>query len=73
MPDKQVCDEKYSEVKETFETMSEISTLLNTGLDLKTLSFCVRLCENGVHPESLAKVITEIRQEVNRMNGQEKK
>jgi hypothetical protein len=33
------------EVRETFATLSEISRLLNTGLDQDTLVTCVRLCE----------------------------
>ena len=33
------------------------------GLDGETLSRCVRLCENGVNPESLANVIRELRRE----------
>lgn len=49
--------------KETFDILMEISNLLNTGLDGETLSRCVRLCENGVNPESLANVIRELRRE----------
>ena len=41
----------------------EISKLLNTGLDMETLTVCVRLCENGVNPEALALVIQELRRE----------
>ncbi|CAB4055440.1 MED20 [Lepeophtheirus salmonis] len=40
--------------KETFSTLLEISKLLNTGLDAETLAICVRLCENGANPDSLA-------------------
>ncbi|XP_018006974.1 mitotic-spindle organizing protein 1-like [Hyalella azteca] len=46
--------------RETFETLMEISRLLNTGLDETTLALCVRLCESGANPEALAKVITEL-------------
>ncbi|XP_068778416.1 mitotic-spindle organizing protein 1 [Struthio camelus] len=39
----------------------EISRLLNTGLDMETLSICVRLCEQGINPEALSSVIKELR------------
>ena len=42
------------DAKETFQTLFEISCLLNTGLDMETLAICVRLCENGATPEALA-------------------
>lgn len=75
MPDKQSYDDKSGrdQSKDAFETLEEISRILNTGLDSKSLCLCVRLCENGVHPEALAKVIKEIRHEVNLMNEQNKK
>lgn len=73
MPDKSVSEEKEranNEVGEIFRTLYKISEILNTGLDAKSLGLCVRLCENGVHPEALAKVIKEIKQEINQINGQ---
>ena len=39
----------------------EISRLLNTGLDMESLSICVRLCEQGINPEALSLVIKELR------------
>ena len=51
------------EAKETFATLLELSKLLNTGLDAETLALCVRLCERGAHPESLATVVRELRRE----------
>ncbi|MBN3308214.1 MZT1 protein, partial [Amia calva] len=39
----------------------EISRLLNTGLDMESLSICVRLCEQGINPEALSSVIKELR------------
>ncbi|KAH9844615.1 Mitotic-spindle organizing protein 1 [Teratosphaeria destructans] len=33
----------------------------NTNLDRQSLSYCVSLIENGVNPEALAKVITELK------------
>lgn len=43
--------------------LTEISKLLNTGLDSETLAICVKLCEAGVNPEALASVIQELRRE----------
>ena len=37
--------------KETFNTLQELSRLLNTGLDPDSLALCVQLCENGANPE----------------------
>lgn len=34
--------------------LSEMATLLNTGLDRETIGLCVSLCERGVNPEALA-------------------
>ncbi|XP_007888920.1 mitotic-spindle organizing protein 1 [Callorhinchus milii] len=48
-------------VRETMEVLLEISRLLNTGLDMESLSICVRLCEQGINPEALASVIKELR------------
>lgn len=52
------------DAKESFTALLEIATILNTGLNAQTLTHCVRLCEAGVHPNVLADVIKEIRQEV---------
>lgn len=46
---------------ETTDVLLEISRILNTGLDMETLSICVRLCEQGNHPEALSSVIKELR------------
>ncbi|XP_060755524.1 mitotic-spindle organizing protein 1 [Neoarius graeffei] len=48
-------------VRETMEVLLEISRLLNTGLDMESLSICVRLCEQGINPEALSSVIKELR------------
>ncbi|KAB0391303.1 hypothetical protein E2I00_008766, partial [Balaenoptera physalus] len=49
-------------VRETMEkSLLEISRILNTGLDMETLSICVRLCEQGINPEALSSVIKELR------------
>ncbi|XP_064165935.1 mitotic-spindle organizing protein 1 isoform X2 [Anguilla rostrata] len=48
-------------VRETMDVLLEISRLLNTGLDVESLSLCVRLCEQGINPEALSSVIKELR------------
>lgn len=48
-------------VRETMDVLLEISRILNTGLDMETLSICVRLCEQGINPEALSAVIKELR------------
>ncbi|XP_031573161.1 mitotic-spindle organizing protein 1-like [Actinia tenebrosa] len=54
---------KVSSAREAMETLTEISKLLNTGLDSETLAICVKLCEAGVNPEALASVVQELRRE----------
>ncbi|CUS09909.1 unnamed protein product [Tuber aestivum] len=72
---------KQQAAREVIDILHEISTLLlipksyptvndkNTNLDRTTLSLCVSLVENGVHPEALAEgeggkaVIKELRRE----------
>ncbi|KAK0082963.1 hypothetical protein PV325_009588 [Microctonus aethiopoides] len=46
--------------RKTFQTLYEMSQLLNTNLDPATLTICVRLCENGVNPQALATVVKEL-------------
>ena len=41
----------------------ELSQILNTGLDKRTLGVLVTLCEAGVNPEALAVVVKELRKE----------
>lgn len=43
--------------------LQNISQLLNTGLTNETLDICIQLCEAGVHPQSLANIIQQIRRE----------
>ena len=43
------------------ETLMSISNILDTGLDMETLSVCIQLCELGVNPEAIAAVIKVIR------------
>jgi len=46
---------------EVLQTLYEMSSLLNTGLDLQTLAICFHLIEYGIQPECLAQVIHELR------------
>ncbi|KAG0225442.1 hypothetical protein BGW42_004433 [Actinomortierella wolfii] len=51
------------EAKQALEILTEMATLLNTGLDRETLSICIAMCEAGVNPEALAAVIKELTRE----------
>lgn len=55
--------------RKTFQALYRISKLLNTNLDPATLSYCVRLCENGVNPQALATVVKELQREVKALNS----
>ena len=63
MGDRAGSNRSLVDAKETFQTLFEISRLLNTGLDMETLAICVRLCEQGANPEALAIIIRELRRE----------
>ena len=54
---------QLTEAKDTFATLFELSKLLNTALDQNSLAICVRLCEQGAHPEALATIVRELRRE----------
>nr|POE74834.1 mitotic-spindle organizing protein 1 [Quercus suber] len=62
-------DPKRKAARETLDILDEISILLNTQLDLKSLSFCVSLIESGVSPEALATVIKDLRVQKKRQEG----
>ncbi|KAI9535546.1 hypothetical protein NQZ68_003100 [Dissostichus eleginoides] len=51
------------------DVLLEISRLLNTGLDMESLSICVRLCEQGINPEALSAVIKELRKASETLKG----
>lgn len=40
-----------------------MAKILNTGLDIPTLQICYQLLQQGMHPEALAAIIKELRQE----------
>ena len=45
--------ERVAKANETLDIAFEISRILDTGLDRKTVSLLIALCENGVNPEVL--------------------
>lgn len=47
-----------------------MSTILDTGLDRKTLSLLLELVESGVNPEALAAVVKELRREAATLSAQ---
>ncbi|VDQ00979.1 unnamed protein product [Trichobilharzia regenti] len=47
----------------TFSVLSEISSLLNTGLDNEELLMCIKLIESGVNPATLAMLVNNIKQQ----------
>ncbi|OXU28950.1 hypothetical protein TSAR_004561 [Trichomalopsis sarcophagae] len=55
--------------RKTFQALYKISKLLNTNLDPTTLSYCVRLCENGVNPQALATIVKEMQREAKALNS----
>lgn len=59
------------EAKETFQALMELSRLLCTGLEPDTLAICVQLCEAGINPELLVKVIRELRQEIQKLQDKD--
>ncbi|XP_073980789.1 mitotic-spindle organizing protein 1-like [Rhodnius prolixus] len=65
--------EKAQNEREMFKILLEISKLLNTGLDAVSLTYCIRLCENGVNPEGIAKMIIDTRNAVKAYKKQESK
>lgn len=50
--------------------LHEISTILDTGLDRKTLGLLIELIESGVNPEALAAVVKELRREAATLSAQ---
>lgn len=55
--------EDHAAASETLDIVSEISDILNTGLDRESLGILITMCENGVNPEALAAVVKELRRE----------
>ncbi|KAA3674511.1 mitotic-spindle organizing protein 1 [Paragonimus westermani] len=51
-----------SSISSAFSTVSEISRLLNTGLDDEELLMCTKLIESGVNPMALAMIVHTAKQ-----------
>ncbi|EEA06029.1 uncharacterized protein CMU_017830 [Cryptosporidium muris RN66] len=49
---------------EIVDILSDISNLLEAGLDKESLVLLIRLCSLGVSPETLSEVIQEIRKDI---------
>lgn len=47
-------EENHRKAKTSIDTLHEISQILDTGLDKKTLTLCISLCEMGIPPENVA-------------------
>ncbi|CAH8468065.1 unnamed protein product [Schistosoma guineensis] len=47
----------------TFGVLSEISSLLNTGLDNEELLMCIKLIESGVNPTTLALLVNNVKRQ----------
>lgn len=58
--------------QEIRENLQNISQLLNTGLSAETLDICIKLCEAGVHPQSLADAVNAFRSEMTRLDEEER-
>lgn len=54
--------------QEIRENLLNISQLLNTGLSAETLDICIKLCEAGVHPQSLADAVNAFRSEMTKLD-----
>ncbi|KAI3884383.1 hypothetical protein MKX03_026548 [Papaver bracteatum] len=50
--------------QESMELAFQMSNILETGLDRRTLPVLVALCEKGLNPESLAALVKELRREL---------
>ncbi|CEG68063.1 Putative Mitotic-spindle organizing protein 1 [Rhizopus microsporus] len=51
------------EVSKTIDILHEMATVLNTGLDRKTVGYCISLCEKGANPEALATIIKDLQKQ----------
>ena len=58
--------------QELRENIQNISHLLNTGLSPETLDICIKICEAGVQPDSLADAVNTFRNEMSRMEEEER-
>ncbi|XXG83008.1 hypothetical protein AAC387_Pa10g0871 [Persea americana] len=49
--------------RESLELAFQMSNILTTGLDRRTLSILIALCDLGLNPEALAALVRELRNE----------
>ncbi|KAF4512813.1 hypothetical protein G6O67_000151 [Ophiocordyceps sinensis] len=54
---------KHAAAQQAVDILHDISILLNSHLDRRTLSICISMIERGVNPEALAQVVKELRRE----------
>jgi len=56
--------------KDAFNSLYNISQILNTGLSQEELVLCVKLCEKGINPNMLAILVREMKKEVKKQKEQ---
>lgn len=61
-----VANMQFSEAREVFQILLELSGLLCTGLTPDQLTMCIRLCAAGVNPEALAVIVRELQKEASK-------
>lgn len=61
-----VASMQFTEAREVFQILLELSGLLCTGLTPDQLTTCIRLCEAGVNPEALAIIVRELQKEASK-------
>ncbi|KAA0154924.1 hypothetical protein FNF27_03000 [Cafeteria roenbergensis] len=53
----------HAEDAQVVDALDEMSRLLNTGLDRRSIELILALCEAGVNADALAAAINEIREQ----------
>ncbi|KAL4215608.1 hypothetical protein CU097_014274 [Rhizopus azygosporus] len=56
-------DTTYTLLLTDLTVLHEMATVLNTGLDRKTVGYCISLCEKGANPEALATIIKDLQKQ----------
>ncbi|BES92485.1 Mitotic spindle organizing protein 1 [Nesidiocoris tenuis] len=57
-------DNETDSAKTMFKAIKEISDTLETNLDAESLRICLRLINLGMNPETLSKIVLDVRKEV---------
>ena len=60
-----IADDILDTRSDEVEALFDMSTLLQCGLDKRTLAVLLQLVESGVHPEALADLVLEYRAKAN--------